>query len=65
MLKFLKERHDEKFWVFNCSEKIYDKSKLENRVTDFNWKDHHAPPLHLLCEFVNKMLTWLKCKISP
>lgn len=46
--------------IFNCSERTYDKTKLEGRVIDFNWKDHHAPPLHLLCDFVDKMLVYLK-----
>ncbi len=60
VLRFLKERHDGNYMIFNCSERTYDKSKLEFRVKDFNWKDHHAPPLHLLCDFVDKMLAYLK-----
>ena len=41
--QFLTENHGDKYWVFNCSERNYDKTPFENRGSDFNWKDHHAP----------------------
>jgi phosphatidylinositol-3,4,5-trisphosphate 3-phosphatase/dual-specificity protein phosphatase PTEN len=34
--------------VINLSGKKYDNSKFENRVLEYEWVDHHAPPLKIL-----------------
>lgn len=60
--QFLDERHKDKYFVFNVSEKQYDKRMFEGRVADFNWQDHHAPPFHLLFELVDQMKQWLERK---
>jgi len=59
-VRFLRERHGNNFRIFNCSERTYDHSKLDGRVSDYNWKDHHAPPMHLLFNFVKEMYLYLK-----
>ena len=53
--RFFDERHPGKYWVFNCSESIYDASRFDGRVSNYNWQDHHAPPFHLLVQMVDEM----------
>jgi phosphatidylinositol-3,4,5-trisphosphate 3-phosphatase/dual-specificity protein phosphatase PTEN len=58
--KFLKERHKENYIVINLSGKKYDYSKFNNRVLEYEWVDHHAPPLKILfqiCEKIQKFLS--------
>lgn len=56
----MRERHPGKHWVFNVSERTYEKSRFENRVSNYNWQDHMAPPFHLLFHLVDEMYRWLK-----
>mgnify|MGYP002631915428 FL=1 len=58
--KFLNEKHAGKYWVFNVSERTYEKSRFEDRVSNYNWQDHNAPPFHLLFNLVDEMYKWLK-----
>ena len=51
-----------KYWIFNVSERTYEKSRFDDRVSNYNWADHHAPPFHLLFELVDEMYKWLKSK---
>lgn len=53
------DRHPNKYWVFNCSETTYEKSRFDNRVSNYNWQDHHAPPFHLLFQLNEEMNNWL------
>jgi len=62
VVKFLDEHHGKKYWIFNCSERQYDKNPFSGKVTDFNWKDHHAPTLPLLFIMVEAMYDFLKSK---
>jgi hypothetical protein len=62
VLRFLNERHPRKYHIFNVSERTYDKSRFEDRVSNYNWPDHHAPPFNLLFELVDEMYKWLKGK---
>lgn len=50
--KFLDERHGDKYWVFNVSEKPYEKSRFDGKVSSYGWLDHTAPPFHLLLKLV-------------
>ena len=52
-----------KYWIFNVSERTYKKSHFEDRVSNYNWPDHHAPPFHLLFELVQEMYNWLISKL--
>lgn len=58
----MQEEHGDKYWVFNCSERTYDKAPFEGRGSDFLWADHHAPTLALLFEMVKAMYDFLMCK---
>lgn len=54
--------------VFNLSNRLYDKSKFRNKVNnnifthkvlDYEWEDHHSPPIHtlfLICQEIDKFL---------
>jgi len=37
VVRYLDMHHAKKYWVFNCSEKTYDKARFENRVSNYNW----------------------------
>ena len=50
--RFLDERHPDKYWVFNVSERPYDSSVFDGRVSAHGWADHTAPPFHLLLKLV-------------
>jgi len=56
---FLNERHPKKYHIFNVSERTYDKSRFEDRVSNYNWPDHHAPPFNILFSLVDEMYKWL------
>ena len=58
--RFLNERHTNKYWVFNVSERTYEKSRFYDRVSNYNWMDHNAPPFHLLFVLVDEMFKWLE-----
>ncbi|KTG32633.1 hypothetical protein cypCar_00028892 [Cyprinus carpio] len=45
--------------LFNLSEKRFDISKLNPKVLDFGWPDHHAPALDKICSICKAMDTWM------
>ncbi|KAJ8253071.1 hypothetical protein GJAV_G00208790 [Gymnothorax javanicus] len=55
----LRSKHGDHYLLFNLSEKRYDISKLNPRVLDFGWPDHHAPALDKICSICKAMDTWL------
>ncbi|XP_036396908.1 tensin-like isoform X3 [Megalops cyprinoides] len=55
----LRSKHADHYLLFNLSEKRYDISKLNPRVLDFGWPDHHAPALDKICSICKAMDTWL------
>jgi phosphatidylinositol-3,4,5-trisphosphate 3-phosphatase and dual-specificity protein phosphatase PTEN len=55
----LDERHPKKYKVFNVSEKVYESARFDDRVANYNWQDHHAPPFHILIPLVEEMYQWL------
>ena len=57
--KFLKERHDTNFLVINLSGNKYDYSKFDNRVIEYDWIDHHAPPITLIFEICAQIHDYL------
>ena len=37
VVRYLDKHYPKKYWIFNCSEKTYDKARFEDRVSDYNW----------------------------
>uniref|UniRef100_A0A3B3SWN0 Phosphatase tensin-type domain-containing protein n=1 Tax=Paramormyrops kingsleyae TaxID=1676925 RepID=A0A3B3SWN0_9TELE len=56
----LKSKHGAHYLVINLSEKRHDLTKLNPKVLDFGWPDHHAPTLDKICTICKAMDTWLK-----
>uniref|UniRef100_A0A8C4WIR1 Tensin 2a n=1 Tax=Gopherus evgoodei TaxID=1825980 RepID=A0A8C4WIR1_9SAUR len=57
--QMLKSKHEDKYTLFNLSEKRHDISRLNPKVQDFGWPDLHAPPLDKICSICKAMETWL------
>ncbi|XP_036401900.1 tensin-like isoform X2 [Megalops cyprinoides] len=55
----LRSKHGDHYLLFNLSEQRYDITKLNPRVLDFGWPDHHAPALDKICSMCKAMDTWL------
>ncbi|KAL1267446.1 hypothetical protein QQF64_032809, partial [Cirrhinus molitorella] len=55
----LRSKHGDNYLVFNLSEKRCDVSKLNPKVLDFGWPDHHAPALDKICSICKAMDTWM------
>ncbi|KAI7793925.1 putative tensin-like C1 domain-containing phosphatase [Triplophysa rosa] len=55
----LKSKHQDKFLLFNLSERRHDITRLNPKVHDFGWPDMHAPPLDKVCSMCKAMETWL------
>ena len=57
---YFNETHPHKFLIVNISENTYDANKFQGNVLHINkWQDHHAPPLHLLFELIEKVFGFL------
>ena len=46
--KFLKEKHGDKYFVYNLSGIGYDTTPFNDNVGVYQWKDHHSPTMVLL-----------------
>ncbi|KAJ6654744.1 hypothetical protein lerEdw1_006607 [Lerista edwardsae] len=57
--QMLKSKHEDKYMLFNLSEKRHDLIRLNPKVQDFGWPDLHAPPLDKICSICKAMETWL------
>ncbi|XP_063069530.1 tensin-1 isoform X3 [Engraulis encrasicolus] len=55
----LRSKHGDNYLLFNLSEKRYDISRLNPKVLDFGWPDHHAPALDKICSICKAMDTWM------
>jgi len=50
--KFLDSHHQNKYWVYNlCSERSYDPSVFEGRVSCFPFEDHNPPKFDMMRQF--------------
>lgn len=58
--QLLRSKHKSHFLVFNLSEREYAYDLLDNQIVCFPFKDHHAPPLHIIFQIINNMDSWLK-----
>jgi len=58
--RFLELKHRDKYKVYNlCSEKNYDPVKFGNRVSQYGFDDHNAPPFELIRPCCADMAKWL------
>ncbi|XP_046886372.1 tensin-like isoform X4 [Hypomesus transpacificus] len=55
----LHSKHGEHYLLLNLSERRNDIIKLNHKVLDFGWPDHHAPALDRICSMCKAMDTWL------
>ncbi|KAM9766944.1 tensin-1 isoform 4-T4 [Menidia menidia] len=55
----LRSKHGEHYLVLNLSEWRGDLSKLNHKVLEFGWPDHHAPALDKICSMCKAIDTWL------
>ncbi|XP_043966332.1 tensin isoform X6 [Gambusia affinis] len=55
----LRSKHGEHYLVLNLSEQRNDLTKLNHKVLEFGWPDHHAPALDKICSMCKTMDTWL------
>ncbi|XP_051797848.1 tensin-1 isoform X5 [Acanthochromis polyacanthus] len=55
----LRSKHSENYLMLNLSEWRNDLSKLNHKVLEFGWPDHHAPALDKICSMCKAMDTWL------
>lgn len=57
--KFLEEKHEANYFVYNMSGNKYDESPFNGQVLTADWEDHHSPTIQLLfqvCEHMHKFL---------
>jgi len=50
--KFFNHYHKDHYLIINLSQISYDYSKLNNKVIDLGWPDHHSPSLELLFQIL-------------
>uniref|UniRef100_A0A7N8YG86 Tensin 1 n=1 Tax=Mastacembelus armatus TaxID=205130 RepID=A0A7N8YG86_9TELE len=55
----LQSKHGEHYLILNLSERRNDLSKLNHKVLEFGWPDHHAPALDKICSMCKAIDTWL------
>uniref|UniRef100_A0A665WL32 Tensin 1 n=1 Tax=Echeneis naucrates TaxID=173247 RepID=A0A665WL32_ECHNA len=55
----LQSKHGEHYLMLNLSEQRNDISKLNHKVLEFGWPDHHAPALDKICSMCKAIDTWL------
>uniref|UniRef100_A0A4W6F693 Uncharacterized protein n=1 Tax=Lates calcarifer TaxID=8187 RepID=A0A4W6F693_LATCA len=55
----LRSKHGEHYLMLNLSERRNDLSKLNHKVLEFGWPDHHAPALDKICSMCKAIDTWL------
>jgi len=59
--RFFETFHKEHYKLYNlCAERRYDPSKFHNRVEQFPFYDHNAPPITLIQECLANVNDWLK-----
>uniref|UniRef100_A0AAV2L635 Tensin n=1 Tax=Knipowitschia caucasica TaxID=637954 RepID=A0AAV2L635_KNICA len=55
----LRSKHGEHYLVLNLSERRNDLIKLNHKVLEFGWPDHHAPALDKICSMCKAIDMWL------
>ncbi|XP_063574580.1 tensin-3-like isoform X7 [Pongo abelii] len=57
--RMLKSKHGDNYLVLNLSEKRYDLTKLNPKIMDVGWPEHHALPLDKMCTICKAQESWL------
>jgi len=57
--RYLDDKHNGAYHVYNMSGIEYDTSPFHGRVTTGSWEDHHSPTMELLVEKVRAMYDFL------
>ena len=52
---YFDETYGDNYMVVNVSETPYDAEVFHGRVIQYNWPDHHGPPLYYMLPLVKKM----------
>ncbi|XP_070711996.1 tensin-1 [Pempheris klunzingeri] len=55
----LRSKHGDHYLVLNLSDWRSDLTKLNHKVLEFGWPDHHAPALDKICSMCKAIDTWL------
>lgn len=56
---YLNSKHQDRYIIFNLSERFYDSVAFSGQVLDFGWPDHQAPSFTLLIEIIKSIDCWL------
>ena len=56
----LRAKHKNNFLVWNLSEREYEYDLLDNQIVCVPFKDHHAPPLHIIFQIIQHIDWWLR-----
>lgn len=57
--QFIQANHNENYMIINLSNRKYDYTKFHNKVKEYEWIDHHAPPLTMLFQICEEMFVFL------
>jgi len=57
----IRKKHGSDYLIINLSGRKYNYSKFEDKVLDYEWEDHHSPPINTLFLICQKIHLFLKC----
>ena len=60
MVDYFNEYHRDNFLIFNVSSRPYDYTFFGNRVREYDWPDHQAPPLTTLIDIAFEAKKYLE-----
>lgn len=61
---FLNTKHQDRYIIFNLSERFYDTIAFSGQVLDFGWPDHQAPAFSQLLEIIKSIDCWLRSDVN-
>lgn len=59
---YFNEYHPQNYMVINVSSRRYNYAPFENRVIEYEWPDHQAPPITTLFDLANRAYQFLISK---